>query len=195
MLLRLAQLLVFRCALGCLACGSPSEAARELPLVRLTTGHPGAFFNPHRATRAWQLSSVRRVERGWPRCRADVVSTVTHELSTPLSTMLAVGDTLVRGRVTGPEAVGEYAQMLVQDLTHRKCEVLRYLAARQERVVHRDERLREIWGYIDAPATRSVDRAIARLRKKIDNDSQHPQHIETAHGGGYGLTVSGGRTT
>ena len=80
-------------------------------------------------------------------------------------------------------------------LTHRECEVLRYLAERQERVVHRDERLREIWGYIDAPATRSVDQAIARLRKKIDNDSQHPQHIETAHGGGYGLTVSGGRTT
>lgn len=127
--------------------------------------------------------------------RADVVSTVTHELSTPLSTMLAVGDTLVRGRVTGPEAVGEYAQRLVQDLTHRECEVLRYLAERQERVVHRDERLREIWGDIDAPATRSVDQAIARLRKKIDNDSQHPQHIETAHGGGYGLTVSGGRTT
>ena len=49
--------------------------------------------------------------------RADVVSTVTHELSTPLSTMLAVGDTLVRGRVTGPEAVGEYAQMLVQETT------------------------------------------------------------------------------
>lgn len=47
----------------------------------------------------------------------------------------------------------------------------------------------------DAPATRSVDHAIARLRKKIDNDSQHPQHIKTAHGGGYCLTVSGGRTT
>ena len=80
-------------------------------------------------------------------------------------------------------------------LTHREFEVLRYLAERQERVGHRDELLRETWGYMDAPATRSVDHAIARPRKKIDNDSQHPQHIKTAHGGGYCLTVSGGRTT
>jgi DNA-binding response OmpR family regulator len=69
--------------------------------------------------------------------------------------------------------------------------VLRYLAERQERVVHRDELLREIWGYIDAPATRSVDHAIARLRKKIENDPPHPQFIKTVHGGGYCLTVSG----
>ena len=59
-------------------------------------------------------------------------------------------------------------------LTHREFEVLRYLAERQERVVHRDELLREVWGYIDAPSTRSVDHAIARLRKKIENDPPHP---------------------
>jgi DNA-binding response OmpR family regulator len=76
-------------------------------------------------------------------------------------------------------------------LTHREFEVLRYLAERQERVVHRDELLREIWGYIDAPSTRSVDHAIARLRKKIENDPPHPQFIKTVHGGGYCLTVSG----
>jgi DNA-binding response OmpR family regulator len=80
-------------------------------------------------------------------------------------------------------------------LTHREFEVLRYLAERQERVVHRDELLREIWGYIDAPSTRSVDHAIARLRKKIDSDSHHRQFIKTAHGGGYCLTVSPGRPT
>ena len=80
-------------------------------------------------------------------------------------------------------------------LTHREFEVLRYLAERQERVVHREELLREIWGYIDAPSTRSVDHAIARLRKKIDSDSHHPRFIKTAHGGGYCLTVSTERTT
>lgn len=74
-------------------------------------------------------------------------------------------------------------------LTHREFEVLRYLAERQERVVHRDELLREIWGYIDAPATRSVDHAIARLRKKIEHDPSHPQFIKTVHGGGYCLTL------
>lgn len=76
-------------------------------------------------------------------------------------------------------------------LTHREYEVLRYLAERQERVVHRDELLREIWGYLDPPAaTRSVDHAIARLRKKIEADPAHPQFIRTVHAGGYCLTVT-----
>jgi two-component system alkaline phosphatase synthesis response regulator PhoP len=77
-------------------------------------------------------------------------------------------------------------------LTHREFEVLRYLAERQDRVVHRDELLREIWGYLDAPATtRSVDHAIARLRKKIEEHPPHPRYIHTVHGGGYCLTVTG----
>ena len=37
--------------------------------------------------------------------RSDFVSTVTHELRTPLATIRAVGDTLVKGRVTSAEAV------------------------------------------------------------------------------------------
>ena len=37
--------------------------------------------------------------------RADFVSTVTHELKTPLATIRAVGDTLVRGRLTSARAL------------------------------------------------------------------------------------------
>lgn len=77
-------------------------------------------------------------------------------------------------------------------LTHREFEVLRYLAEREERVVYRDELLREIWGYLDPPTTtRSVDHAIARLRKKIEIDPAHPRFVRTVHGGGYCLTVTG----
>ena len=36
--------------------------------------------------------------------RAEFVSTVTHELKTPLATIRAVGETLVRGRLTSPNA-------------------------------------------------------------------------------------------
>jgi signal transduction histidine kinase len=46
--------------------------------------------------------------------RADFVSTVTHELKTPLATIRAVGDTLIRGSLT-PEGVSEYASLLVQE--------------------------------------------------------------------------------
>ena len=77
--------------------------------------------------------------------------------------------------------------------TFREFEVLRYLAERQDRVVYRDELLREIWGYVDVPllTTRSVDHAIVRLRKKIEPDPRHPTYIRTVHGDGYCLGVDG----
>lgn len=73
-------------------------------------------------------------------------------------------------------------------LTAREFTLLEYLAERQERVVFRNELLREVWGYPDAPTTRSVDHAIARLRKKIEVDPHAPRFIHTVHGDGYCLT-------
>ncbi len=76
-------------------------------------------------------------------------------------------------------------------LTHREFELLKYLVERQGRVVHRHELLREIWGYPDAPTTRSVDNAIARLRKKIEKDPARPRFIHTVRGDGYLITLEG----
>jgi DNA-binding response OmpR family regulator len=76
-------------------------------------------------------------------------------------------------------------------LTHREFELLEYLSVRQEHVVQRDELLREVWGYPEAPSTRSVDHAIARLRKKIETDPHNPRFIHTVHGDGYCLTPAG----
>ncbi len=76
-------------------------------------------------------------------------------------------------------------------LTHREYEMLRYLAERQSRVVHRRELLREVWGYPETPTTRSVDHAVARLRKKIEKDPGNPRFIHTVHGDGYQLTPYG----
>jgi DNA-binding response OmpR family regulator len=73
-------------------------------------------------------------------------------------------------------------------LTQREFDVLRYLAERQDRVVYRSELLRDIWGYAEAPtATRSVDQAIVRLRRKLELDPQH-RLIRTVHGDGYRLS-------
>ena len=80
-------------------------------------------------------------------------------------------------------------------LTHREFEIVRYLSERPGIVVHRDELLRELWGYHQAPFTRSVDLAIARLRKKLEEDPQHPRLIHTVRGDGYILTPAGGRST
>ena len=47
--------------------------------------------------------------------RSDFVSTVTHELKTPIAAIRAAGDTMARGRVTGPDALRDYAQLVVQE--------------------------------------------------------------------------------
>ncbi len=76
-------------------------------------------------------------------------------------------------------------------LTHREYELLKYLSERQGVAVHRDELLREIWGFMEAPFTRAVDNAIGRLRKKIETDPHRPRFIHTVHGDGYMLTPEG----
>jgi len=47
--------------------------------------------------------------------RSEFVSTVTHELKTPIATIRAAGDTMARGRVSGPEALKDCAQLVVQE--------------------------------------------------------------------------------
>ena len=70
----------------------------------------------------------------------------------------------------------------------REMEVLHYMSERAGTVVTREELLRKIWGYQNAPLTRCVDHLIARLRIKIEEDPRHPKYIHTAHGDGYRLT-------
>ena len=79
------------------------------------------------------------------------------------------------------------------ELTGREYEVLRYLASRPDRVVRRDELLRNVWGYTESPVnSRAVDHAIARLRRKIEPDAHRHQFLHTVYGDGYCLTPKGG---
>ena len=74
-------------------------------------------------------------------------------------------------------------------LTPREFAVLRLLAEGAGSVVSRDELLKTVWGYREPPLTRTVDIFVARLRRKIEPDPQHPRFIRTAHGDGYCLVV------
>ncbi len=75
------------------------------------------------------------------------------------------------------------------DLSHREFEILQYFAERPGTIVSRDELLRTIWGYSDEATTRAGDHAIARLRKKVEDNPHRPRFIHTAHGDGYCLSM------
>ena len=72
-------------------------------------------------------------------------------------------------------------------LSFRELEILQYLAEREGTVVSRHELLRELWGFDEAPLSRTVDMAIGRLRRKIEPDPHAPRYLQTAHGDGYRL--------
>jgi len=72
-------------------------------------------------------------------------------------------------------------------MSHREFEILRLLATHEGQVVYRDELLREIWGVLYDATGRSVDHAIARLRKKIEPDPHHPRFVRSVRGDGYCL--------
>jgi DNA-binding response OmpR family regulator len=74
-------------------------------------------------------------------------------------------------------------------LTTREFELLQFLVERRGQVTLRGELLRTVWGYHEGTLSRTVDTFIVRLRRKIEIDPRHPQHILTAHGGGYYLVL------
>jgi two-component system response regulator VicR len=72
-------------------------------------------------------------------------------------------------------------------LTNREFEILQFLAERSNRTVHRDQLIHQVWGSISPGTQRSVDRAIARLREKIEPDTKRPRYLISAYGEGYAL--------
>ena len=59
------------------------------------------------------------------------------------------------------------------------------LAHHANQVVPREELYREVWGHQAELRTRSLDIAIVRLRKKVEEDIDAPRHVITVHGLGY----------
>jgi two-component system alkaline phosphatase synthesis response regulator PhoP len=64
------------------------------------------------------------------------------------------------------------------------------LLRRGGRVVTRTELLREVWGYADDVASRTIDTHVARLRRLLERDPAHPRHIITVRPVGYRLDLS-----
>jgi two-component system response regulator MtrA len=53
------------------------------------------------------------------------------------------------------------------------------------KVINRDELMMVVWGYNSDVNTRTLDMHIVRLRKKIENNPEHPMLLQTVRGIGY----------
>jgi len=71
------------------------------------------------------------------------------------------------------------------DLSPREFRILKFFIERRGQVVSRDRLLDGVWSHDGFPSTRTVDTHIAKLRQKIEERPDNPQHLITIHGVGY----------
>lgn len=72
------------------------------------------------------------------------------------------------------------------ELSSKEYEVLFYLASNLGQVFSREKLLTDVWGYDGFYGDmRTVDVTMARLRSKIEDDTQNPLYIKTIRGKGY----------
>lgn len=71
------------------------------------------------------------------------------------------------------------------ELGPREFELLKFLVNHRGETVSREQLLDAVWGYDAMMFTRTVDNHIAKLRQKIEDDSENPEYILTVHRVGY----------
>lgn len=75
-------------------------------------------------------------------------------------------------------------------LTTREYELFLYLVQNPDRVVSRDEILRDVWSWGFGDAS-TVTVHVSRLREKIEPDPRFPCYLRTEWGAGYRFSVEG----
>lgn len=75
------------------------------------------------------------------------------------------------------------------EFTTLEFDILEYFIEHRGRTVSRKQLLRDVWGISGDITTRTIDRHVASLRKKIEPDPTDPTYIETVYGIGYKFSV------
>ncbi|HEU4636792.1 MAG TPA: response regulator transcription factor [Edaphobacter sp.] len=70
-------------------------------------------------------------------------------------------------------------------LTVMEADLLRYFTEREGQIVSRKEILEQVWCVHEDTDTRAIDNFVVRLRRYIEDDPGHPQHLVTVRGVGY----------
>jgi len=71
------------------------------------------------------------------------------------------------------------------DISPREFNLLKYLVENEGAVLSRKEILNRVWGYGYFGTPRTIDNFITKLRHKIEDNPETPQHILTVRGIGY----------
>lgn len=71
------------------------------------------------------------------------------------------------------------------ELTILENRILLYFLKNANKVIHRDELMMVVWGYNSDVNTRTLDMHIVRLRKKIEDNPDTPNYLQTVRGIGY----------
>ncbi|HEY3885107.1 MAG TPA: HAMP domain-containing sensor histidine kinase, partial [Vicinamibacterales bacterium] len=113
--------------------------------------------------------------------RTEFVSTVTHELKTPIASIRAIGDTLASGRISSPDGQREYAQLAVQEAKRLTRLVDNLLA------LSRITDVTEVYSFEALSIDRLVDRALEGFRQQIaatgfDTEVDIPQDLPPVMG-------------
>jgi len=74
-------------------------------------------------------------------------------------------------------------------LTLLEAMLLKLLVQNAGRVVSKAEILEKVWNVSPDTQTRAVDNFILRLRRYLEVDATHPQHVHTVRGAGYRLVL------
>jgi two-component system alkaline phosphatase synthesis response regulator PhoP len=76
------------------------------------------------------------------------------------------------------------------NITAKELELLRYLVDNRDRVVSREEILRNVWRYTADISSRTVDVHVAWLRQKLERNTHQPQFIQTVRTKGYRFSTA-----
>ena len=73
-------------------------------------------------------------------------------------------------------------------LATKEMQLLRYLVDHREKVISREELLRNVWEYQPSVSSRTIDVHVAWLRQKLEDNAAMPRHFHTVRGVGYRFT-------
>lgn len=76
-------------------------------------------------------------------------------------------------------------------LTAVEFNLLKYLIQHRGRAVPRDELAEKLWNDAQAISLRTIDRHIATIRQKLEDDPSTPRYVQTIYGEGYRFMPDG----